>query len=100
MVPIRKSDEIIKILRDQLPYLEEKYKVQSMSLFGSYSRNSQNSESDVDILVTFNETPGFIKFIKIENYLSEKLNLKVDLVIKNALKPHIGDRVIKDAVSV
>lgn len=94
------TEQILSILRNELPYLKEKYKVESLSLFGSYVKKNQTSESDLDILVTFHEVPGFIKFVNLENYLSDKLDLKVDLVMRDALKKNIGDRIKEEAVSV
>lgn len=100
MAQSKSSKEILKTLREEFPYLKKKYQVKSLSLFGSYSRNKQNSESDVDILVTFMETPGFLKFIRLENYLTETLGIKVDLVMEDSLKHNIGDRITDEAISV
>lgn len=94
------TEQILSILRNELPYLKEKYKVKSLSLFGSYVKKTQTSGSDLDILVTFHEVPGFIKFVNLENYLSDKLDLKVDLVMRDALKKNIGDRIKEEAVLV
>lgn len=94
------TEQILSILRNELPYLKEKYKVKSLSLFGSYVKKTQTSGSDLDILVTFHEVPGFIKFVNLENYLSDKLDLKVDLVMRDALKKNIGDRIKEEAVPV
>lgn len=97
-----KSDlaNLKEILRRELPVLSAKYHVKSMEVFGSYARQEQNEESDLDLLVTFNETPGLLKFVEMENHLSDLLGIKVDLVMKDALKPNIGQRIIKEAVAV
>ena len=97
-----KSDlaNLTEILRRELPALSAKYHVNSMEIFGSYARQEQNEESDLDLLVTFNETPGLLKFVELENHLSDLLGIKVDLVMKDALKPNIGQRIIKEAVTV
>jgi len=89
-----------KILHQQLPMLSEKYHVRSLWLFGSYARSQQHKESDLDILIEFDKTPGLLTFIEIENYLSDLLGLKVDLVMKRALKPRIGKRIKDDIVPV
>ena len=92
--------QIRKILRKQLPFLRKRYKVKSLGLFGSYVREQQGARSDLDILVVFNETPSLLKFIEIENFLSDFLGIKVDLVMKDALKPRIGQRILKEVVVI
>jgi predicted nucleotidyltransferase len=94
------AEEILGMLRKEFPYLKERYKVASLSLFGSYVKKKQKRGSDVDILVTYIKTPGFFKFIELEDYLSDALGIKVDLVMENALKPAIGSRVKKEAIAV
>jgi predicted nucleotidyltransferase len=74
----------------------EKYHVSEIGIFGSYSRGDQNDSSDIDILVSFKKPIGFIKFMRLEFYLSELLGKKVDLVTKGALKPHIGASILKE----
>lgn len=87
-------------MREQLPSLRERYNVESLGLFGSYIHQQQEKESDLDILVVFKETPGLLKFIELENFLSDLLKIKVDLVMKDALKPRIGQLILKEVVFV
>jgi uncharacterized protein len=91
-------NEILDLLRQELPTLKQRYGVESMGVFGSYVRDEQDSESDLDLLVTFYETPGLLKFIELEYYLTDRLGIKVDLVMKNALKPKIGVRVLQEVI--
>jgi predicted nucleotidyltransferase len=96
-----KSFSIIKEkLRQQLPLLKERYQVMSLGIFGSYVRIEQIPESDLDLLVSFQEPPGLLKFIEMENYLSDLLGVKVDLVMRDALKPKIGERILKEVALV
>ena len=92
--------QIIQLLRQHLPLLAEKYQVESFSVFGSYVRHEQRSDSDLDVLVTFHEQPSLLKFIELENYLSDVMGVKIDLVMKDALKPRIGMRILSEAVAV
>lgn len=85
--------DIKHTLRQHLPALRERYHVDTLGLFGSYVRHEQRPDSDLDVLVTFTETPGLLTFIELENELSDLLGIKVDLVVEDALKPRIGDRV-------
>lgn len=89
-------DDLRRILRQQLPLLQERYAVESLGLFGSYVRGEADSESDLDVLVRFRQAPGLIHFVELENYLSDLLGLRVDLVMAEALKPNIGRRVLAE----
>jgi len=91
---------ILSRLRELLPMLSERYKVQELGVFGSYVRQEQRDDSDLDILVTFSEAPSLLKFIELENYLSDVFGVKVDLVMKDALKPAIGKEILKEVMRV
>ena len=93
-------DEIKKTTHKYKQYLSDNFKVKSISVFGSYLRGEQKKKSDLDILVEFNETIDLFEFIRLENYLAEVLGCKVDLVMKDALKPRIKDRILNDAVRI
>lgn len=93
-------EHYMRELRRLLPELAEKYHVGALEVFGSYVRNEQDPESDLDVLVTFNETPSLFTYIELENYLSDSLGVKVDLVMKTALKPRLEQRILSEAVPV
>lgn len=78
--------------------LQERYQVRELGVFGSYVRQEQTENSDVDVLVEFFETPSLLKFVNLENYLSDNLGVKVDLVHKAGLKPRIGERILLEVV--
>jgi predicted nucleotidyltransferase len=80
--------------------LEERYSVETLEVFGSYVRSEQDKDSDLDILVTFKEVPSLLTFIAIENNLSDLLGVKVDLVMKDSLKPKIGGQILREAIPV
>ena len=87
-------------LREVLPALGEKYGVESLAIFGSHIHGTQRAESDLDVLVTFFKTPSLIRLIEIENSLTDLLRIKVDLVPRSALKPHIGAQILREIVPV
>lgn len=87
-------------LHQQLPTLAERYHVQSLGIFGSYVRQEQRPDSDLDVLVTFSELPSLLKFIELENYLTDSLGIKVDLVMRDTLKPRIGKRILSEVVAI
>ena len=90
----------MSILRNQLPSLVEEYHVSTLEVFSSYVRHEQRRNSDLDILVTFSQPPSLLKFIRLENELSDELGVKVDLVMKDSLKPHIGQQIFREAIPV
>ena len=96
----RSLEALLKILRQQIPMLVERYSVETLEVFGSYVRSEQQKDSDLDLLVTFKEVPSLLTFIAIENYLSDLLGVKVDLVMKDSLKPKIGKNIQREAIPV
>lgn len=95
---MRTLEEIKQWLKQHRSLLQERYKVQELGIFGSYARQEQTEASDVDLLVEFSETPSLLKFVNLENYLSDNLGVKVDLVHKSGLKPRIGERILAEVV--
>lgn len=93
-----KLDHIVTKLRQELPYIQKEFDVDEVELFGSYLNNEQTSKSDLDLLVTFKKTPGLFKFLKLENYLSNILKIKVDLVLKDSIKPMLKNRILSNTL--
>jgi len=93
-------EEIRRTLQEHLPQLHNRYQVRSLGLFGSYVRGEEGSRSDLDILVEFERAPTFFQFIELEDDLSRLLGIKVDLVMKSALKPRIGEQILSEVVAV
>jgi uncharacterized protein len=92
--------KFMQILREQTPALTTEYNVATLEVFGSYVRHEQRKNSDLDILVTFTKAPSLLKFIRLENHLSDLLGVKVDLVMKDSLKPAIGKNILSEVVPV
>jgi uncharacterized protein len=93
-------EKILEVLRQQIPMLTERYAVETLEVFGSYVRSEQRQDSDLDILITFKEDPSLLTYIAMENYLSDLLGIKVDLVMKDSLKPKIGQQILREAIPV
>jgi len=89
-----------KILKQYLPELSKEYSISYLGIFGSYVRGEQKEDSDLDVLVEFSKTPDLFEFIGLKQDLSDMLGVKVDLVMKNALKPRIGERILEEVVQV
>jgi predicted nucleotidyltransferase len=98
----RKDDcgEIVSQLRAALPDLRTRYGVTSFSVFGSRVHGAARPDSDVDVLVEFDRAPGFFQFVALEDELTRLLGRRVDLVMRKALRPRIGRRILAEAVPV
>ena len=93
-------ENIVSKLRSELPKIKSQYNVTTLEVFGSFVRREQKANSDLDILVKFSKSPSLFKFIELEDYLSEILGVKVDLVMKSSLKPNIGKRILSEAQAI
>lgn len=93
-------EEIKSILVQNKEALKRNFGVTEMAVFGSYVRNEQHNESDVDILVALKEPISLLKFIELEGYVSDLLGVKADLVTRKALKPFIGRYILKELVEI
>ncbi|MBN1250345.1 MAG: nucleotidyltransferase family protein [Anaerolineae bacterium] len=93
--------KLLDQLRALLPELRARYGVQSLGIFGSYVRGEQGHRSDLDILVEFDDRPlSLFDFVRLENELSDALGVKVDLVEKRALRPHIGEHILNEVIAI
>ena len=91
--------DIKKILSNHKQLLLENYPIKNIAVFGSYSRNEQNQQSDIDILVEFNGPIG-IEFVDLAEELEKILHSKVDLISKNGIKKVYFDYIEKDLIYV
>jgi len=94
--PVKDFEEVSNALHSHLEDLRQDFAVSQIGIFGSYVRGEQREGSDVDVLVDFSRPVGFVTFIKLESRLREILGRNVDLVTRNALKPHIGRRILDE----
>ena len=92
---MKSSFEIENKLRELKPVLLKKYFVNKIGYFGSYSRNEQNENSDIDILVSFKKPLGW-EFFDLQELLENELKIKVDLVSEKALKRQLRQVILKN----
>jgi len=87
---------ILQKLRTLKPLLQEKYGVSELALFGSYSRDEQTGESDIDIMVDFSKPIG-IEYMDVVYILKEEFEaIPVQVVSKKAIKEKYYDRLKHD----
>jgi uncharacterized protein len=93
-------DDIRRLLKEHKEEVRRKYRVVKIGVFGSYVRGEQKERSDIDILVSFSGIPDVFKYIELEEYLKRLLRRNVDLVRKEAIRPELKKRILKEAVYV
>jgi predicted nucleotidyltransferase len=76
----------------------EPYSLKSIGIFGSYARGDNNLKSDLDILIDYEEPLDLLELIGLEQELSERLGIKVDLITYRSLHPRLQDKVEKDLI--
>jgi predicted nucleotidyltransferase len=86
------------LIKKHLPELSKQFSVKSLGIFGSYVHGQQREDSDLDVLVTFDEVPSLFKFIDLEDRLGELTGVQIDLVMEDSLRPNIGRRVLQEVV--
>jgi predicted nucleotidyltransferase len=79
------KNEILPLLRKELPYLRDKYGVRRMALYGSCARGTAGAKSDVDLLVDLSRPLGF-EFVGLADHLENTLARRVDIATFATLK--------------
>jgi predicted nucleotidyltransferase len=99
MPTLKETKRQLELLK---PVLKERFQVETIGIFGSYTRGEQKKKSDIDILVTFTEPNNIdlIDFIELKQFLTRKLKTKVDLVEKDSLKHRIKDKILQETIYV
>ena len=92
--------DIKNLVNSQKSFLEEKYRVNNIFLFGSYAKNLQTPDSDIDLLVSFIEPIDMFEFIDLQDYLSELFQKTIDLGTPNSLKSTIKNEIMNEAIAL
>lgn len=91
---------IINILKKHKAELKKKYSIIEIGIFGSYVKSEQKETSDIDILVEFEKPVSLLHIVSLENYLSDILGVKVDIVPKNNIRKELKMFILREAVSI
>src|SRR3712207_8637593 len=81
----------ISALRQHRRALSERYHIDSLGVFGSYVRNEQHDGSDLDVLVTFTQTPSLFTLVALQDELQDLLGIPVDVVLKSRSEEHTSE---------
>ena len=97
---MEEREEVLKTLERMKEEISARYKVKRIGLFGSFGRREQRENSDIDLLVEFQDDADLIDFVGLGLFLEEKLHRKVDVVPETALKHELRAPILKEAVFV
>ena len=90
----------LDLLAAHRPVLAERFGVRRLALFGSFARDTAREDSDVDILVGFDQPPTPSAFFGVQFYIEDLLGRPVDLVTETALRPQLRPYVERDAIAI
>jgi hypothetical protein len=96
---MKTKEEVLRILQQQKPELARRYGVKRLALFGSYARDDQREESDVDILVEVDPTIG-LNFVELAERIEGALGLRAEVVSRRAIKPRYWEEIKEDLIDV
>lgn len=81
-------------------FFYSRFKITKIGIFGSLAREEQTSESDIDILVEFEENTDdlFEKKLELKEFLSERFQTSIDLCREKSIKPVFRPLIMKDLI--
>lgn len=89
--------EIKQDIGDKIGYLKENFYVREINVFGSFVKGLQDAGSDLDILVSFEKGyKDFFNYMRLKFCLEEFLGRKVNLVMKEAVKPRLREKILSE----
>lgn len=94
----RTLDHILAQLRRLKPDLQSRYPIGEMAVFGSYARGEQTAESDLDVLVDAERGMTLLDLAGLQMELHDALDLPVDVVTRNSLRPTVAARVLPERI--
>jgi predicted nucleotidyltransferase len=96
------KSEIMAFLEQNKEYFFAHFHVEQIGVFGSFARDEQTEESDIDILVQFRvNTPNLFEMrMELKDYLQSNLGRNVDICHQKAIKPVFRDMILADAIYV
>lgn len=95
------KDSILKTLKSNKQKLS-KFGIRNVGLFGSYIRNEQSFESDIDLLIDFEpDKENFDNYMAVYDFFENLFqNEKIEVVTKNGLSPYIGSKILNEVLYV
>jgi uncharacterized protein len=94
------TQQLLSKLRDLKPEFARRFRVTEIQLFGSSIRGEQREDSDIDVLVEFEEGADLFDLAGLGNFLEEQLQRKVDVVPKRALREEFRDSILRETLPI
>jgi hypothetical protein len=94
--------QIIDFIAKNKPILEQEFHISRIGLFGSFARNEQSSDSDLDLVIEFEENTENLFEVKmaVKKFFKEKLDINIDICREKYIKPIFKERILKEAIYV
>jgi predicted nucleotidyltransferase len=93
------KSSLVDFLRESKDFLAEEFGVREIALFGSWVKNLQKAGSDLDLLVELQpKCKTFDNYMNLKFYLEDHLQIKVDLVLKDSVRPELKEAILAEAV--
>ncbi len=96
------KDEILFYLKNNLVFLKQKFHIKRIGLFGSFARDEQKENSDIDLIIELEDNVENIYELKkeLKNHLSKIFGRKIDIAREKYLKPYAKKYILKDVIYV
>ena len=94
------TQDLFSKIRNLKPEIERRFKAKEIQLFGSIVRGEQKEDSDIDLLVEFEDGADLFDLVGLGNFLEEQLQRKVDVVPKRALREEFRDSILSEAIPI
>lgn len=97
---MKTREQILKFLAQNKQMFRARYHIVRIGLFGSYARGDQNFESDIDLLVEFEDGTENLYELKlqIKDFFRSQLGLEVDICREKYIKPRFKNSILKETV--
>ncbi|MDG6245047.1 MAG: nucleotidyltransferase family protein [Methanolobus sp.] len=95
-----KMDNIRLLIKEHRDEISQLFNAEIVGIFGSYARGEEKSNSDVDVLVNFNDDATLFDLVGLGDYLEERIGVPVDVVSMRALHPMMKNEVLKEMVTI
>ena len=94
------TSDLLSKMHDLKPQIQKRFKAKEIQLFGSNVRGEQTDDSDVDVLVEFEDGADLFDLVGLGTFLEEQLQRKVDVIPKQSLREELRDSVLREAVLI
>lgn len=100
MAQVATKAEILEVLSKLKPEIRKRYRAEIKGIFGSYVKGENQSGSDVDVLVEFDEGANLLNLTGLSLYLEEILHCPVDVVPESAIRAELRDEILKETIYI